>query len=33
MYVAKQMGHTDTTFITQTYGPWLEQDDGVLLDL
>jgi integrase len=33
MYVAKQMGHTDTTMITRTYGRWLEQDDGVLLDL
>lgn len=32
MYVAKQMGHTDTTMITRTYGRWLEQDDGVLPD-
>lgn len=30
MYVAKQLGHTDTTMITRTYGRWLEQDDGVL---
>lgn len=33
MYVAKQMGHTDTTMITRTYGRWLDQDDGVLLDI
>jgi integrase len=30
MYVAKQMGHTDTTMVTRTYGRWIEQDDGVL---
>lgn len=30
MYVAKQMGHADTTMITRTYGRWLEQDGGVL---
>ncbi|OYO29199.1 hypothetical protein CD932_19085 [Janthinobacterium sp. PC23-8] len=29
-YVAKQMGHTDTTMITRTYGRWIEQEDGVL---
>lgn len=33
MYVAKQMGHTDTTMITRTYGRWLDQDDAVLLDI
>ena len=33
MYVAKQMGHTDTTMITRTYGRWIEQEDGVLLDI
>lgn len=33
MYVAKQMGHTDTTMITRTYGRWLEQEGGVLPDL
>jgi len=30
MYVAKQMGHTDTTMIVKTYGKWLEQVNGVL---
>lgn len=30
MYVAKQMGHTDTTMITRTYGRWIEMDGGVL---
>jgi integrase len=30
MYVAKQMGHTDTTMVTRTYGRWIEQEDGVL---
>ncbi|MGK5015744.1 tyrosine-type recombinase/integrase [Janthinobacterium sp. HLS12-2] len=30
MYVAKQMGHTDTTI--RTYGHWLEQEGGVLPD-
>ena len=33
LYVAKQMGHTDTTMITRTYGRWLEQDSDVLPDL
>lgn len=33
MYVAKQMGHADTTMITRTYGRWLEQEGGVLPDL
>ena len=32
MYVAKQMGHTDTTMITRTYGRWVEQEGGVLPD-
>lgn len=32
MYVAKQMGHTDTTMVTRTYGKWIEQDDNVLPD-
>jgi integrase len=32
MYVAKQMGHADTTMITRTYGRWLEQEDGILPD-
>jgi integrase len=30
MYVAKQLGHTDTTMVTRTYGRWIEQEDGVL---
>lgn len=30
MYVAKQMGHTDTTMIVRTYGKWIEQENGVL---
>lgn len=33
MYVAKQMGHTDTTMVTRTYGRWIEQDDDVLPEL
>ncbi|WP_158569427.1 Arm DNA-binding domain-containing protein [Duganella sp. BJB475] len=33
LYVAKQMGHTDTTMITRTYGRWLEQDGNVLPDM
>lgn len=33
MYVAKQMGHADTTMITRTYGRWLEQEDGILPEL
>jgi len=33
MYVAKQMGHTDTTMITRTYGRWLDQEDAALIDL
>lgn len=33
MYVAKQMGHADTTMITRTYGKWLEQDGGVLPEM
>ncbi|MDB5937459.1 MAG: Integrase [Massilia sp.] len=32
MYVAKQMGHADTTMITRTYGKWLEQEGGALPD-
>lgn len=30
MYVAKQMGHADTTMIIRTYGKWIEQEGGVL---
>lgn len=30
MYVAKQMGHRDTTMITRTYGKWIEQEGNVL---
>lgn len=30
MYVAKQIGHTDTTM--RTYGRWVEQEGGVLPD-
>lgn len=32
MYVAKQMGHTDTTMVIRTYGKWIEQAGGVLPD-
>ena len=32
MYVAKQMGHADTTMVTRIYARWLEQDDGLLPD-
>lgn len=32
MYVAKQMGHRDTTMVTRTYGRWIEQENGVLPD-
>ncbi len=32
MYVAKQMGYTDTTMMTRTYGCWVEQEGGVLPD-
>lgn len=30
LYVAKQMGHKDTTMITRNYGRWIEQDGGTL---
>lgn len=29
-YVAKQMGHRDTSMIIRTYGRWIEQEDGAL---
>lgn len=32
LYVAKQMGHKDTTMVTKTYGNWIEQEGGVLTD-
>lgn len=32
MYVAKQMGHADTTMVTRIYARWLEHDDGLLPD-
>lgn len=31
LYVAKQMGHKDTTMVA--YGKWIEQEDGVLPEL
>ncbi|MYM81145.1 DUF3596 domain-containing protein [Duganella sp. FT50W] len=30
LYVAKQMGHKDTTMITRSYGRWIEQHDNAL---
>lgn len=33
LYVAKQMGHKDTTMVSKTYGKWIEQEDGLLPDI
>jgi integrase len=33
LYVAKQMGHRDTTMVIRTYGKWIEQEGGVLPDI
>lgn len=33
LYLAKQMGHKDTTMVTRTYGKWIEQEGGVLPDV
>jgi integrase len=32
LYVAKQMGHKDTTMVTKTYGKWIELEDNALPD-
>lgn len=33
LYVAKQMGHRDTTMVIRTYGRWMEEEDGLLPQL